>query len=163
MKITVATYITLARIALVPLILYCLQHDMRAGATALFALAVFTDFLDGYIARRYNQQSALGAVLDPAADKLLMLGIFWLCAPRTLVIFLVCKELLLLAGGLLLFCAYNKVVHARLSGKVAFCAQVGYSLLLVTGYTQLHVLAACAVVLTALWALIDYLGESFKK
>ena len=47
-------------------------HWVNFTATAIFAIAAFTDWLDGYLARRLNQTSAFGAFLDPVADKLMV-------------------------------------------------------------------------------------------
>ncbi|MFN3867632.1 MAG: CDP-diacylglycerol--glycerol-3-phosphate 3-phosphatidyltransferase [Hyphomicrobiaceae bacterium] len=68
--------LTYGRIAAVPALvacLYFLQGDVaRWAAFSLFALAALTDWLDGYLARAWEQQSTLGAMLDPIADKLLV-------------------------------------------------------------------------------------------
>ena len=67
--------LTIARIAAVPLIIACLLIDgagARWAALALFVAAAVTDYLDGYLARKLSQRSALGIMLDPIADKLLV-------------------------------------------------------------------------------------------
>ncbi len=64
------------RVALVPLFIIAIIEGRPAWAFALFALAGLTDLLDGYIARHHQQQSVLGAYLDPAADKLLITAAF---------------------------------------------------------------------------------------
>ena len=77
MFLTIPTLLTWARIAAIPLIIgvYYLGWDMASKnlvATALFVLFAATDWLDGYLARKLNQQSAFGAFLDPVADKFLI-------------------------------------------------------------------------------------------
>jgi CDP-diacylglycerol--glycerol-3-phosphate 3-phosphatidyltransferase len=75
MPITTPTLITLVRIGLIPVfvIAYYLPFSWaNAVATTLFILAGVTDWLDGYLARRLNQQSEFGAFLDPVADKLMV-------------------------------------------------------------------------------------------
>jgi cardiolipin synthase (CMP-forming) len=67
--------LTLSRIALTPVLIVLLFLDSaqtRWWAFALFAILAFTDYLDGYLARKLNQQSELGALLDPIADKVLV-------------------------------------------------------------------------------------------
>ena len=75
MKLTVPTLLTLARIVMIPVLVlaFYLPYAWTNFACAgLFALAAFTDWLDGWIARRYHQFSAFGAFLDPVADKLMV-------------------------------------------------------------------------------------------
>ena len=75
MKLTVPTMLTLARIVMIPvlvLVFYLPYKWSNFASAAVFALAAFTDWLDGCIARRYNLHSAFGAFLDPVADKLMV-------------------------------------------------------------------------------------------
>lgn len=75
MKLTVPTMLTLARILMIPvlvLVFYLPFKWTSFASAALFVLASFTDWLDGWIARRYHQYSAFGAFLDPVADKLIV-------------------------------------------------------------------------------------------
>ena len=77
--INLPTKITIARLALIPLIIaaYCLQSLevwVCAITGALFTLAGWTDFFDGYIARKYNMVTDLGKFLDPIADKILVIA-----------------------------------------------------------------------------------------
>src|SRR5690606_1190619 len=75
MKLTVPTILTLLRIAMIPVlaVVFYLPYGWSNFATAaIFGLASLTDWLDGWIARRYGQYSAFGAFLDPVADKLMV-------------------------------------------------------------------------------------------
>lgn len=75
MRLTVPTMLTLLRIVLIPvlvLVFYLPYQWTNFASAAVFALAAFTDWLDGWIARRYHQYSAFGAFLDPVADKLMV-------------------------------------------------------------------------------------------
>lgn len=68
--------ITMARICMIPLIMLFFFLNFEGAkiiASVLFAIAAFTDFLDGYIARKYNKVSTMGKFLDPIADKVLVL------------------------------------------------------------------------------------------
>ncbi|MGZ5148093.1 MAG: CDP-alcohol phosphatidyltransferase family protein, partial [Burkholderiales bacterium] len=68
----VPNVITLARIALVPMMAFYLLNERYSIALPTFAVVALTDFADGYIARRFHLASRLGATLDPIADKLAM-------------------------------------------------------------------------------------------
>ncbi|MEM3153942.1 MAG: CDP-diacylglycerol--glycerol-3-phosphate 3-phosphatidyltransferase [Candidatus Woesearchaeota archaeon] len=75
--VTVANTFTLARIALVPVfiaILYSSVPGKEWIAAAVFCIAAATDAFDGYLARKYNQISKIGTLLDPVADKLLVIS-----------------------------------------------------------------------------------------
>lgn len=71
--------LTYGRILAVPVVVACLFRPeidaMRWTAFALYAAAAITDFFDGYLARAWSQQSALGQMLDPIADKLLVAAV----------------------------------------------------------------------------------------
>lgn len=70
--------LTIARIAIAPLCFWLIlsQGNLYLLAALVFLAAMFMDFLDGYIARKYNCVSKLGKILDPIADKVLILGVF---------------------------------------------------------------------------------------
>jgi cardiolipin synthase len=83
---TLANKITVARICLIPIFVWSAwtygssvlrsspSEGLRVFATAIFSLAALTDGLDGFVARRWNQRTRLGSILDPIADKGLMFG-----------------------------------------------------------------------------------------
>ena len=74
--------LTYGRIVAVPLVVACMfwpaVDAMRWTAFALYATAAVTDFFDGYLARAWSQQSALGRMLDPIADKLLVAAVLFM-------------------------------------------------------------------------------------
>lgn len=75
MPLNLPIFLTLLRIVLIPVfvVVYYLPYPgMNIVCTLLFALAALTDWLDGYLARRWGQTSAFGAFLDPVADKLIV-------------------------------------------------------------------------------------------
>lgn len=99
----VPTLLTLLRIALIPIfviVFYLPYEGMRAATALIFTFAAVTDWLDGYLARRLNQASALGAFLDPVADKLMVAMALvllvqsdptpWLAIPAAII---VCREI----------------------------------------------------------------------
>ncbi len=110
------TYLRLAAIpAVVGLLFWPEDHWSRWMALGVFALAGITDYLDGYFARIYAQQSALGRMLDPIADKLLVAAcLLMLVADQTIhgwalwaAIVILCREILV--SGLREFLAELKV------------------------------------------------------
>lgn len=101
--VNIPTLLTLLRIALIPVfivVFYLPFKGMGAAAALIFSVAAVTDWLDGYLARRLNQTSALGAFLDPVADKLMVAMALvllvqadptpWLAIPAAII---VCREI----------------------------------------------------------------------
>ncbi len=111
--------LTFGRVLIVPAVVACLfwpdEYALRWTALGLFVIAGITDFFDGYIARAWAQQSALGRMLDPIADKLLVSSaLMILVADGTIkswslwaAIVILCREILV--SGLREFLAELKV------------------------------------------------------
>ncbi len=104
---TLPNVITLARLMAVPLVVWLLLGGyFRAGFWAILA-ATMSDAVDGFLARRLNKQSRLGAVLDPIADKVLLVGIFVTLGYQDyvetwLVILIVFRDFLIVGGAIIL-------------------------------------------------------------
>ncbi|MBL0716094.1 MAG: CDP-alcohol phosphatidyltransferase family protein [Desulfosarcina sp.] len=95
--------LTLFRILITPLFIICLIRGAYQGALVIFALAGVTDGLDGMLARLLNQKTALGAALDPIADKLLLISAFVTLAiqgmiPAWLAVIVISREVLIIVG-----------------------------------------------------------------
>lgn len=104
--------ISLLRIALVAPILMLIMKDSFAWALALFWLAGFSDGVDGYLAKRFDWHTRLGALLDPIADKLLVAGTFITLAytqdiPVWLAAVVIFRDVVIVAGAM----AYNFLVR----------------------------------------------------
>jgi cardiolipin synthase len=74
-SLTIPNLISVIRIALIPLFAYLFYNDEKIMAVVVLAISGITDTVDGKIARKFNQISALGKVLDPVADKLTQISI----------------------------------------------------------------------------------------
>lgn len=95
------------RILLVPPSVWLLLEGRFAEATAVISIAVFTDALDGFLARQFGWRSRVGAILDPIADKLLFVSVFltlgFLGHIEIWLMLLVIGRDLVIAGGALLY------------------------------------------------------------
>ena len=106
MRLTIPNMITIMRLLLVPAVVLAML-DMRWGwAFAGFLVAGISDGVDGFIARRFNQHSRLGAYLDPIADKLLLVSVFVVMGfigqlPLWLVVTMVSRDALIVCAVLL--------------------------------------------------------------
>ncbi len=103
-NLTLANVLTSARFVLIPLFGFLWWRGQGEQALVVFLIAVLTDILDGFIARYFNQFSRLGAILDPAADKLLLLVGFIVGAlvhviPVWLAVFVIGRDVLVAIGA----------------------------------------------------------------
>lgn len=137
--LTIASYVTLLRIVLTPIIIVSMMHGLWLTSIIVFVIALLTDVLDGFIARRFNQQSSVGQVLDPIADKILFGSVmitflFMTTMPwwiARLLWFLIIKEMILLGGGGVLWFGFKKFIQPSvLSRMVSFCEVIFLSALL---------------------------------
>lgn len=120
--LTVPNVISLARLLLVPVFGYLIVTGQDVGALAVLALAGVSDWADGVLARRLNQTSALGRILDPAADRLYiaaaLIGLAWReLIPWWLVAVLVLRELVVAAALPALYARGYGPLPVHLVGK----------------------------------------------
>ena len=121
---SIPNLISLLRLLMIPLILWLYLDGKLWTAVILVIISGITDAVDGYIARRFNQVTPLGKVLDPLADKLtqIALGVCLLSqfpAITPLVIVLIIKELLMLFWGLRLLQSGQQPFSALWWGKIS--------------------------------------------
>jgi cardiolipin synthase len=105
--VTIPNILSLFRLLLIPVFLGFLVLGQLGWALLVIAVSAITDFVDGYIARHFNQISRLGQLLDPAADRLFilatLLGLGWVgVLPWWLVAIIVARDVLLLVLGVVL-------------------------------------------------------------
>ncbi len=118
-SLTLANQITIFRILLIPFLIavvlyYRPEKDyLRFVALGIFLVLSLSDLADGYIARKYRQQSSVGAILDPLADKLLLISAF-ICIykisvyftirfPIWLIVAVISRDVILLLGAAVIF------------------------------------------------------------
>ena len=99
-------FITLLRIFLVPPFLYFLQERNYHLALALFLIAGISDGLDGFLAKHYDWTSRLGSILDPIADKFLLVGAFIVLSqiqliPLWLTVIVLGRDILIILGAII--------------------------------------------------------------
>ncbi|RWN30552.1 MAG: CDP-alcohol phosphatidyltransferase family protein [Mesorhizobium sp.] len=103
---TIPNLITILRLILVPAVVLAMLQARWDWAFAGFLVAGISDGIDGFIARRFNQQSTLGAYLDPVADKLLLVSVFVVMSfigqlPLWLVVIMVSRDALIVCAVVL--------------------------------------------------------------
>jgi len=154
---TTANKITILRILLIPFFVVEVLYYVETGneihrllALLSFAVAAILDGVDGYVARHYNQWSELGTVLDPLADKLLLVsGIVVLSfdhGPRLAAIPLwltgtiIGRDLLLGIGAVIIRLTVGKIiVRPRITGKIATVLQMSVLLWILLKWSDAHV------------------------
>jgi len=100
----VPNILTFIRIALLAPIIIGLLNEQYTFALLFFVIASITDGLDGFLARRYSWTSRLGSIIDPLADKALLLScfiaLFWLgVIPSWLIFIVIARDIIILSGG----------------------------------------------------------------
>lgn len=128
---TTANKITMVRILMIPFFIYfALQYDKTSLiiALVLFCLASVTDFLDGYIARKYNQVTDFGKFVDPLADKLLVTAALLIFIEKGIfpawMVFTVLAREFIITSLRNVAAAKGKVLAASWTGKVKTCVQI---------------------------------------
>ena len=127
-NLNVPNALTMLRMLMIPVYIVLFAKGYRYWALFTFLLAGLTDILDGWIARRYHLITDFGKLMDPLADKLIgITALFSMTigtetippvVPWAVVLVIVCKELLMMLGGLFML-GKNIVVYSRPIGKAA--------------------------------------------
>jgi cardiolipin synthase len=140
--LTAANQLTLFRLLLVPVFALCVFYGLHGWALVTFAAAGLTDLFDGAIARRTGQQTELGAWLDPAADKLLVLTMFvmltvpGLSEPNRLPLWLTVLVFSRDVGIVLTVAIFNLAVGRR-TFRPSLLGKVATAVFVATGVTAL--------------------------
>ncbi len=179
MSLTFANKITICRILAVPFFIatvlyYSPQRDhLRYTALGIFLFAVISDVIDGYVARTRHQKTRAGAILDPLADKLLLISAI-ICLykvgvqfpvtrfPIWLVVSVISRDVILLIGGMLIY-----IIHGELTIEVTKWGKASTFFQVITVIAMLLQWPAPAllwygVVLLAVISGVDYLRRGIK-
>ena len=163
--------LTIFRVILIPFFVVLLLFDITAYdkwiALAIFIVASLTDFLDGYIARKYNLVTNFGKFMDPLADKLLVCSAM-ICLvelariPAWVVIVIIAREFII-SGFRLVASDNGVVIAASYWGKFKTTFQIVMICLMIADLAALQLLTAIvtwvAVILTVV-SLVDYLVKN---
>ena len=171
---TTASKITLVRVAMIPayMVTMYLSHG-QAGlwmylSLAIFVVASLTDFIDGYIARHYNQTTDFGKFLDPLADKLLTIAAMamyceWAVFPAWALMIVLTREFAV-SGLRMVAGPKGKVIAAGKSGKfktastmVGLCAMMAFP-----GIDILNWVVIGMIVLTTVYSGVEYFIQNWN-
>ena len=165
---TTASKITLARVALIPVFMVLLLLGFNWIALAVFAIASLTDFVDGYIARHYNQVSDFGKFLDPLADKLLVIASMvmfcsWGLMPAWALMLVLTREFAV-TGLRMVAVGKGKVIAAGWSGKVktastmiGLCVMMAFPAVIWLGW-----LITAVIVVTTVYSGVEYFIQNWN-
>ena len=171
---TTASKITLIRVAFIPIFMFFLH--MSGGepsvwmwlALGVFILASLTDYVDGYIARKYGQVSDFGKFLDPLADKLLVISaMLMLCQWDRLAawaLMIVLSREFAVTGLRLVAVGKGKVIAAGWSGKVKTAAtMIGLCVLMAfPTFLWLDKVVMIVIVVTTVYSGVEYFIQNWK-
>lgn len=163
-----ANTISIARVLLVPCVVASLvyYHPTRDGlryvTLTLFVIGILSDAVDGFVARSQHQQSQLGTVLDPLADKLLIVSTLislstiralpeWMRIPAWFNLIVISRDVILIAGTLLLFAFTGTLtVKPNRLGKITVAAQMAVIPSVLLGWPWKTELLTAVAVLTVI-------------
>lgn len=133
--LSIPNIITLGRILLVPVVVWAIASNQMQIAFAVFVIAGISDAVDGFLAKRFNMSSELGALLDPLADKALLVSIYmslgiWGAVPRWLVILVVSRDIMIV-GAVIVSWLFGKPIPMKplMVSKLNTVAQVSFAAL----------------------------------
>jgi len=118
-QLTLPTLLTLLRILLIPLVIFLFYIDYPLAASLIFGLAGGTDWADGYLARRLQQESRLGAFLDPVADKLMVVVVLLLIIEREADILITAAGIIIIGREIIISSLREWMAEVGQRGKVA--------------------------------------------
>ncbi len=156
-----ANKLTILRVIMIPLFMYLLYIDQMYYALAVFVIASLTDYVDGYIARKYNQITDFGKFMDPLADKLLVTSamVFFVeigLMPSWALLLVIAREFSV-TGLRLVAVDQGTVIAAGFSGKVKTAAtMVAICLMLLPVSAFVIQLCVWVIVLTTLYSGFEY-------
>ena len=171
---TTASKITLVRVAMIPAFMVTMYLSQgQAGlwmwvSLGIFIIASLTDFVDGYIARHYNQTTDFGKFLDPLADKLLTIAAMtvfceWGVFPAWALMIVLTREFAV-TGLRLVAVQKGNVIAAGWSGKVKTAStMVGLcAMMAIPGISWLNWVVIGIIVLTTVYSGVEYFVQNWK-
>lgn len=164
-KLNLPNILSLIRIALSFVFAILLFNSFRFLAAGIFLLAIATDALDGYLARKYKQITLLGKILDPAADRLLMLLTFLVLLfkynfPLWLAVLAISYHILIIFGWIIIFQSKNIIVPHTFWGKLNSFLQAVMVFAVIFNFYQSVFFIAVTISITV--ALINYFIQGIK-
>ena len=158
---TTANKITMLRIVLIPVFLLLASTDKRMAALAVYLIACITDFVDGYIARHYNQISNFGKFMDPLADKMLVLAAMCFFVENGQMggwaVAIVLFREFAVSGMRLLAVEQGQVIAAAWSGKVkTFATMICLAVMMVINLPVVNIVSTIIIVATTVYSGVEY-------
>ncbi len=122
-SMTISNVITISRLVLLPIIIYFILVDRRSIAFIIMFVSLLSDGLDGYLARKLNQESRLGRFLDPLCDKIFLAAILITlfvvgAVPIWVLLVIVLRDFLILLGSYFLLKSRSVVEPSNVLGKI---------------------------------------------
>jgi len=167
LNLSIPNLITLARILLVPVLVWAIASDQIRIAFGLFLAAGVSDAVDGFLAKRFGMATALGAYLDPLADKAMLVSIYVALAivdaiPLWLVILVVSRDIMIVSAVILSWLVDKPVkLKPHPVSKLNTVAQIALALLVLASLGFEFSANAAITALMALVAVLTLLSVAF--
>ena len=166
-RLSIPNLITLARILLVPVVVWAITSGAMKTAFLLFLAAGVSDAVDGFLAKRFGMQTELGAYLDPLADKAMIVSIYIALGiveamPRWLVILVVSRDIMIVSAVILSWLIDRPVkLKPIIVSKLNTVAQIVYATVVLAALTFGWEIALVKDLLVGVVAALTLLSVAF--
>ncbi len=173
MILNLATILTISRIIFIPIVVFCYTYsdgEIRNIAAFIFLIALVTDYFDGLVARKFNQETPFGAFLDPIADKLLVVVTILLLSRTFDSILFLIPSLIIVSREFLVIAIRQRLAEIKASvpmrvntlGKVKTSFQMISLFLLLHpntlfGFINLHTIGLLLLFIAAVLTVISFI------
>lgn len=172
-QVTLANKISIVRIILIPFFITSVAYARLDIALFVFALAVISDGADGFIARALKQQTQLGTILDPIADKLLLMSAYiclsmvssipqYLRLPPYVPIIVISRDVIIVIGSIMVYVVKGDIkISPSITGKITTFFQMITIVCILVKFDYSFVMWNVTIVLTVISGL-DYIMKGSR-
>jgi cardiolipin synthase len=166
-RVNLPNIITLGRILLVPVIVWAIASNQMTIAFVIFVVAGVSDAIDGFLAKRFNMTTEIGALLDPVADKALLVSIYVTLGisgdiPRWLVILVVSRDFMIVGAVIISWLLDNPVpMKPLMVSKLNTVAQVSFAALVLASLGFQFNASPYEIILAGFVTVLTLLSVSF--
>ena len=189
MILNLPNILTILRMCLIPVFAVLYYNNMQPAALLVYLIAGATDILDGYLARKWNQITSFGKLMDPLADKFMVIGAMFVILYRALAVYsdklfanvffwafliVIFRELAVTSIRLVVSGSSGIVIAANMLGKIKTCTQIACVICCIaepviyqllerdTNFLPISLATSALMLIFTLWSGINYIASYWK-